>query len=384
MISEINTERFPIKLWVSDSDTETLRQAKNLANLPFIHKHVALMPDAHVGFGMPIGGVAATIDVIIPNAVGVDIGCGMCAQKTNLTHIDTARLKTIVQRINSTIPQGHTWHKKPQDKNLMPKDIPQHTIVQQEFNDALHQLGTLGSGNHFIEIQKGNDGHIWIMVHSGSRNLGKKVADYYNRLAIKKNQKFLNQNNRYLAHLYTDSKEGREYIDEMNFCVAFALANRKLMMERILGIMEKEFPNFEPLQFINIAHNFAALETHFGKHVWVHRKGATRARKDELGIIPGSQGAPSYIVRGLGNPESFESCSHGAGRKLGRNEAIRTLDLKTEVEYLEKLGIIHSIRSQRDLEEAAGSYKDISEVMKNQSDLVEPIIELHPLAVVKG
>jgi len=257
-------------------------------------------------------------------------------------------------------------------------------VVKEEFENALHQIGTLGSGNHFIEIQKGSDGFIWIMIHSGSRNLGKKVAEYYNRLAIEKNKAHLNKNNRQLAHLWVDSQEGREYIDEMNFCVAFAFENRKLMMERIIDVFEQAFPNIEIQNFINIAHNFAALEYHFGKDVWVHRKGATRARLGEWGIIPGSQGATSFIVMGLGNPMSFESCSHGAGRKMGRNQAIETLDFNKEVEHLEKQGILHSIRTRRDLEEAAGAYKDINRVMQNQADLIKPIIELHPMAVIKG
>ncbi|HON19688.1 MAG TPA: RtcB family protein, partial [Salinivirgaceae bacterium] len=287
-------------------------------------------------------------------------------------------------KIRNLIPVGHTWHKKPQDKKRMPQGIPQGKVVKEEFENALHQIGTLGSGNHFIEIQKGSDGFIWIMIHSGSRNLGKKVAEYYNRLAIEKNKAHLNKNNRQLAHLWVDSQEGREYIDEMNFCVAFAFENRKLMMERIIDVFEQAFPNIEIQNFINIAHNFAALEYHFGKDVWVHRKGATRARLGEWGIIPGSQGATSFIVMGLGNPMSFESCSHGAGRKMGRNQAIETLDFNKEVEHLEKQGILHSIRTRRDLEEAAGAYKDINRVMQNQADLIKPIIELHPMAVIKG
>ncbi len=382
----INTEKRPIKLWVTDADAETLRQARNLANLPFAFSHVALMPDAHVGFGMPIGGVLATQEVIIPNAVGVDIGCGMCAIQTNLDSIDKQNLKTILSKIRTRIPLGFKWHDKKQDAQLIAQSLESCTVAQQEYEQALYQLGTLGGGNHFIEIQKDNSGKIWIMIHSGSRNIGKKVAKYYNNKAKKLNHSWFSEvpASWDLAFLPLETQEARNYISEMNFCVNFALANRKLMMQRVCeSILEVEkTASFG--KFINIAHNYAAQEAHFGQQVWVHRKGATRAGNGETGIIPGSQGSNSFIVNGLGNPQSFESCSHGAGRKLGRNQAIKTLDLKAEIQQLDNKGIFHSIRTQKDLEEATGAYKDINEVMKNQSDLVEIIVTLAPLAVIKG
>ena len=386
----ITSEKQPIKLWLGDIDQDTLTQAKNLANLPFIFKHVAVMPDAHFGYGMPIGGVIASEKMVIPNAVGVDIGCGMCAVKTSLTSISTEKLKLVLGGIRNTIPLGFKHHKKKQHSSLMPKvqsgrseDFP---VVSREYSNALTQLGTLGGGNHFIEIQKGNDGHIWLMIHSGSRNIGFQVAKYYNRLAIDLNRKWRSKipHNWQLAFLPVDDVNGRIYLQEMQYCVDFAYANRKLMMERVKdALLAFVHPvSFEPI--INIAHNYAAMETHFHKNVLVHRKGATSAKKGEIGIIPGSQGSPSYIVRGKGEPESFKSCSHGAGRKMGRKQAQRQLNLEKERKSLEDQGILHSVRTKRDLDEAPGAYKNIDEVIENQLDLVEVLVKLRPLAVIKG
>lgn len=392
----ITTEKIPIKIWTDEIENGALEQAKNLANLPFAFKHIAIMPDTHQGFGMPIGGVLATKDVIVPNAVGVDIGCGMCAVKTSLTSIDKETLKKIIGKIGKVIPVGFNKHKEAQKGILTPKlwfeQSQPNTIFLKEYDNAELSLGTLGGGNHFIEIQKGSDGHIWIMIHSGSRNLGKQVADYYNKVAIELNKKWFSDVQKELNFLPINSEEGQSYIREMNYCVEFALANRELMMDRIKDIFYKTdmtrigIPRlsieFEPM--INIAHNYANLENHFGENVWVHRKGATLATKDTIGIIPGSQGTKSYIVKGLGNPESFMSCSHGAGRKMGRNEAIKTLSLEEEVKRLNDMGVIHAIRGEKDLDEAPSSYKDIDIVMENQKDLVDILVELTPLAVIKG
>ncbi len=386
----IKTEKIPVKLWLDDIEAGALEQAGNLANLPFVFKHVAVMPDAHLGYGMPIGGVMASEEMVVPNAVGVDIGCGMCAVQTSLTSLSTDKLRSVLGLIRNRVPLGFKHHKKKQKEALMPstggvplEDLP---IVAREYHNALTQLGTLGGGNHFIEIQKGNDGHIWLMIHSGSRNLGFKVAGYYNRLAADLNLKWGSKvpSKWQLAFLPISSEFGRSYLREMNYCVEFAYANRKLMMERVkdalMAVVQPVF--FEPI--INIAHNYAALEVHYHKKVMVHRKGATRAREGEIGIIPGSQGTPSYIVRGRGNSESFESCSHGAGRKMGRKQAQRQLDLEQEKKRLDDQGIIHAIRHKGDLDEAAGAYKNIDEVIDNQLDLVEVLVELHPLAVIKG
>lgn len=398
-----NTTRIPIKLWIKEIERGAMAQAENLANLPFAFKHIAIMPDSHQSYGMPIGGVMATKGVIVPNAVGVDIGCGMLAVKTALTEISKDQIKKIFGGskdfpggIRSSIPVGFNHHSKKQDVNLMPETmypgLPDcGKIVEQEYSSALKQIGTLGGGNHFIEIQKGSDGYIWFMIHSGSRNIGLKVASYYNKIAIELNEKWHSvvPKSWELAYLPIDSEEGQNYIREMNYCVEFALANRKLMAERIkdafynAGAFEYETPNnFN--EEINIAHNYAAQENHFGENVWVHRKGATLAKKGTIGIIPGSQGTSSYIVEGLGNTESFKSCSHGAGRKMGRKQAERTLNLAEEQKKLDDKGILHAIRGIHDLDEASGAYKDIEDVMENQKDLVEILVKLEPLAVIKG
>lgn len=379
----------PIKMWVTDIEANALAQARNLANLPFVFKHVALMPDCHSGYGMPIGGVIATKGVIIPNAVGVDIGCGMCALKTSLTEMDTVTIKQIMSSIRELIPLGFDHHKTAQDESLMPslEKVPEHGIVQREYPAAKKQIGTLGGGNHFIEIQKGSDGHIWAMIHSGSRNIGLKVAEHYNKIAIKLNERWHTTVDRKkdLAFLPIETQEAKEYFAEMQYCVDFALANRMLMMERIKLVFEAMVgESFAEVEFINIAHNYARWESQFNTNVIVHRKGATSARDGEIGIIPGSQGTKSYIVRGKGNPESFESCSHGAGRMMGRKQAQRELNLDEEIEKLNSKGIVHAIRSVNDLDEAPGAYKDIDVVMENQSDLVDIQVVLTPLGVIKG
>ena len=361
----ITTEKQPIKLWLDDIEAGALAQVRNLANLPFIFKHVAVMADAHLGYGMPIGGVMASAEVVIPNAVGVDIGCGMCAVQTSLASISTDQLKMVLAKIRSAIPLGFKHHIHKQHQSLMPMpEIPleQMPVVDREYQNARTQLGTLGGGNHFIEIQKGNDGHIWMMVHSGSRNLGFKVANHYNHLAIDLNRQWGSKISPkwQLAFLPLDSAAGQIYLQEMRYCVEFAYANRLMMMERVKdALLELVGPVFfEPM--INIAHNYAALEEHFGKRVMVHRKGATRAQAGEIGIIP------------------------GAGRIMGRKQAQRQLSLEQEKKRLDKQGIIHSIRSVRDLDEAAGAYKNIDKVIDNQLDLVEVLVELSPLAVIKG
>ncbi len=381
------SEKKPIKMWLEDLEETAFNQAKNLANLPFTFEHVALLPDAHSGFGMPIGGVLATEEVIIPNAVGVDIGCGMCAIKTSLHSIEKRDLQKVIADIKKVIPVGFNHHKQKQQDVWMPRiEINNMKIINEEYENALTQVGTLGGGNHFIEVQKGSDGFIWIMVHSGSRNIGKRVADYYNKTAIKLNEKWNSKEfvKQELAFLPMDGNEARHYFDEMNYCVQFALLNRKLMMERIKEVFTDIVKSISFFPIINIAHNYAKWEEHFNKNVIVHRKGATSAKAGEIGIVPGSQGSKSYIVEGLGNKDSFESCSHGAGRKMGRRQAQRELNLDTEIQKMNSQGIIHSIKSKNDLDEAAGAYKDIDTVMENQSDLVKILIELKPLAVVKG
>jgi len=385
----ITTERIPVKLWLDEIEPEAERQVKTLANLPFAFGHIAVLPDCHEGYGMPIGAVLAAYDAIVPNAVGVDIGCGMNAVRTSLESIEVKDLKKIVELIKKVVPVGFRHQNRMQDESLMPelKNSDRLEIVTEEYKSALFQLGTLGGGNHFIEIQKGSDGFIWIMVHSGSRNLGKKVADYYNKLAEKLNQKQQHScvRSNDLAWLPLGTAEASAYISEMSFCQNFAASNRMLIMQRIKDNFTEASANTVVFgQNIDIAHNYARPENHLGNDLIIHRKGATSARLNEKGIIPGSQGSVSYIVSGLGNPESFMSCSHGAGRKMSRHKAQKTFDLREVVDSMNRLGIIHGIKNIRDLDEAPGAYKNIGMVMENQKDLVSILVELKPLAVIKG
>lgn len=383
----VKSETIPIKLWLDDMEDGAMQQAKNLANLPFAFHHIAIMPDAHFGFGMPIGGILAADNVIIPNAVGVDIGCGMCSVKTSADHIDEKTLKSVMQAIRKTVPLGFKHQKKKQPHEAMPSvetdDLP---IVRSEYENARAQVGTLGGGNHFIEIQQGTDGRVWFMIHSGSRNLGYRVANHYNKLAISLNKKWKSQlpTSWQLAYLPMDSNAGHTYYREMSYCVKFAQANRALMQKQVEHAFLEHMTDIRFETPINIAHNYAAEELHFGKHVYVHRKGATRAETGDTGIIPGSQGKESFIVSGKSNPESFNSCSHGAGRKMGRKQARKQLDLDKERHRLERKNILHSLRGKKDLDEAPGAYKNIETVIENQQDLIDIIDVLQPMAVIKG
>lgn len=384
MRRKITTERIPIKLWLDDLEEGALQQAKDLANLDIAFRHIAIMPDSHQGYGMPIGGILATKDAIVPNAVGVDIGCGMCSLRTNLKDIDRDDLKKILGKTRNTIPVGFKHHKEIQDESWMPPledDLP---IVRQEYKSGRYQVGTLGGGNHFVEIQKGSDGYIWIMVHSGSRNIGYTVANHYHKLAVKETKERGNNVPKDLSYFVKGSENYDRYFREMNYCIDFALQNRKLMMERVKDAFVEVLPEVEFSNFINKPHNFAAWENHFGEKLMVHRKGATRAEEGEWGMIPGSQGTSSFLVKGKGNPLSFNSCSHGAGRVMSRAQARRTLDLKEEVKQLKEKGVLHALRHKKDLDEAPSSYKDIDVVMALQEDLVDVQIELKPLAVMKG
>ena len=381
----------PVKIWTNDVEESAMRQIENLTTLPFLHHHLAIMPDVHAGMGMPIGGVLACDGAVIPNAVGVDIGCGMCAVKTNWKVEDLPPhviRKEIMKGIRARIPLGMDHHKEAQDAKYLPQghDIDKMEIVKRRQHSILHEVGTLGGGNHFIELQKDEEGNLWIMIHSGSRNLGKQVGDYYNKIAVSLNEKWhsvVSPEIR-LPFLPHGTREFGAYWNEMKYCIDFALCNRRLMMERIQEVIADSLKGIEFEPMINIAHNYAAIEHHFGKDVIVHRKGATLAREGVIGIIPGSQGTASYIVEGLGNPDSFCSCSHGAGRVLSRKAAIKTLDMDAEVRNLEAKGIIHAIRCQDDMQEASGAYKDIDTVIANESDLVKVKTKLLPIAVIKG
>jgi tRNA-splicing ligase RtcB len=381
----------PVKIWTDNVEESAMRQIENLTTLPFLFHHLAIMPDVHAGMGMPIGGVLACKDAVIPNAVGVDIGCGMCAVKTNwkIDNIPPEVLrKKIMRGIRKRIPLGMDHHKEPQDEAYLPTghDIDKTVIVKQRQISITKEVGTLGGGNHFIELQKDEEGTLWIMIHSGSRNLGARVGEHYNNIARVLNEKWHSvvKPELRISFLPWGTKEFEMYWNEMRFCIDFALCNRRLMMQRIEEVIADALPGIEFEPMINIAHNYAAFEHHYGEDVIVHRKGATLAREGVVGIIPGSQGTASYIVEGLGNPESFCSCSHGAGRVMSRSAAIKTLDMAEEVAQLEAKGIVHAIRCQDDMQEASGAYKDIETVIKNELDLVKVKTRLLPIAVIKG
>lgn len=380
--------------WCNNPEIGAVKQAQNISQHPCLKGNVCLMADTHEGYGMPIGGVVALKNAVCPNMVGVDIGCGMLAVQTSISNITTEELKGLLGGckeykggIRGNIPVGFNHHKKEQKHEIFNQGRWELTrICSKEYISAKKQLGTLGGGNHFIEIQKGSDGHIWFMIHSGSRNLGYKVAKHYNKVAeelcIKWRQKEVVKNE--LAFLPKNTPEFEEYLKEMVLCLDFAYANRQQMSNIIKGEFKKLFKEIDFLEEINIHHNYVALENHYGMNVYVHRKGATLARVNTIGIIPGSQGTCSYIVQGLGNEKSLCSCSHGAGRRMSRKIAVETLNLQTEQKALEDKGILHSISSKRSLDEAPSAYKDIDTVMEDQKDLVKILVKLTPLAVVKG
>lgn len=378
------TEKLPVLSWCENPDANAIEQAKHLAMLPFAYDHIALMPDTHMGYGMPIGAVLATKDqIVIPNAVGVDIGCGMIASLTKLTteNVNKEKLKKIIENIKAAIPMGFNRNANMCPDEEMPRMTEYTPICEREYSNARRQMGSLGGGNHFIEIQKDKANRIWIMVHTGSRNIGKKVADHYNRLAeanlVGTYSKVEEKWN--LAFLDTKREAGKNYMNEMRFCQEFAKRNREKIVRAVEHCMDTT-----SLQRIDICHNFAQIEHHKGENVIVHRKGATEAEENCYGIIPGNQGTKSYIVKGKGNKESFQSCSHGAGRAMGRKEAMRTLDIEKEIAIMNNAGIVHEMASMEQLDEAPSAYKNIDKVMEEQKDLVDIVEELHPIAVIKG
>jgi tRNA-splicing ligase RtcB len=398
-IKEIEHSKVPIKSWCRDIEPGAMDQAMDLARHPVIFKHVALMPDCHQGYGMPIGGVIACMDAVIPNAVGVDIGCGMGSVRTNVqvSEATQERLRQVVTRVKELIPCGEgRAHIKAQSWDGFEHDMDAYADrgwYSEHVSDlANRNLGTLGGGNHFIEIQAGDDDHVWLMIHSGSRHLGNVVARHYNSVALKLNTTWNSDiPNKDLAFLPVDTVEGQSYIHDMIVALDYARENRRRIMDRFMCAFAGVFAQAAFEDPVNIHHNYAAVENHFGKEVWVHRKGATSAREKQIGIIPGSMGTPSYIVEGLGNMESFMSCSHGAGRTMGRMQVSRSL---TPDECDKAMaGIVYDrwstvkrgkTKGMPDLGEAPQAYKDIDTVIQAELDLIKPLVKLRPLAVVKG
>jgi tRNA-splicing ligase RtcB len=406
-------QKVPIKVWLKDkADLEPgcLEQATNISKHPIIFHHASLMPDCHKGYGVPIGSVIACKNAVIPNAVGVDIGCGMGYIKTSIpANIvkqakgvnDVPLLREIIRTIDRVIPTGFSHNKDPQEW-IGFDNAPDIPIIQQELNSARYQLGTLGGGNHFIEFQESNDGYFAIMLHSGSRNFGYQICKIYNEMAKELNEKWHSAviPEWDLAFLPTDSQEGHEYITAMNYALLFAQENRHRMLERVKNITFNYIDKYigqikkDTLREVNIHHNYASLENHFGQNVWVHRKGAIKLLPDDIGIIPGSMGTASYIVKGMDGPnsrDSFWSASHGAGRRMGRAEASRQITLgeankSMDGIYFNGWGKVERGKEEGnpDFGEAPGAYKDIDAVIMNENDLISVEEKLKPIAVVKA
>lgn len=383
-----------------------MEQAYRLANLPFLYKWVALMPDTHTGMGMPIGGVIASKEVVIPNAVGTDIGCGMAFVGTNIRLEDIKEIQTgngsliqaIVGDILRNIPVGFQHHKKPQEAHCLDAARQNMGLYEQtpelieEIASAYFQIGTLGGGNHFIELQVDDDGMLGIMLHSGSRHMGNQICKLFSNKARELNQKWRSEvpDEWRLAFLPLDTKEGQQYLNWMNLALDFAYENRSHMLCAIQDIFARQVEKHTGLtvvysEEINCHHNYAAMEHHYGENVLVHRKGATRAREGEIALIPGAMGSYSYVVCGLGNPESFCSSSHGAGRRYSRTGAMQAFSTEEVMTDLKAQGVVLGKQNKRDVaEESRFAYKDIDEVMQNQADLVTPIRRLRTVGVVKG
>ena len=401
--------RFPIKAWLSGIDRieeSCIEQAYNLSNLPFLHKWVCLMPDSHTGKGMPIGGVIATKDVIIPNAVGVDIGCGMVFVATDIRYeeirevmVGTASImQSMIGNIMRSVPVGFEKHKQKQESAVL--DLSLENMDKYEANPELvhlieegyFQVGTLGGGNHFIELQEDEEGYLCIMIHSGSRHLGKEICDYFHNKARELNNIWYSQVPDWyrLAFLPVHTKEGQQYINWMHLALDYAYENRERMMEQVCGVVKEHIERYagRTVSFtdqINCHHNYAALENHYDANVWVHRKGATRVRQGERAVIPGAMGSYSYVVEGKGNPESFHTSSHGAGRAYSRTGAMNAFTTEQVMVDLKEQGVVLGKRKKNDVaEECRFAYKDIDEVMAQQTDIVTPVRKLRTVGVVKG
>ena len=389
--SVIDTERVPIKIWskLETVEESAIKQLQNTAKLPFVFKHIAAMPDVHLGIGATVGSVVATKGAICPACVGVDIGCGMMAIRTDLNH-DVVQEKIIEIRhsIERSIPVGF-------DSNKHVMSVVADLPIWKTWNDihgtelrskAMKQIGSLGGGNHFIEICLDTESRVWVMLHSGSRGVGNELARKHIDTAKGLMKKFLIElPDPDLAYLPQKTSEFDSYIKDLQWCQEYAFDNRKEMMRRILKDLSfaiyNEDGKVNSFDEVNCHHNYVAWENHFGENVMVTRKGAVRARSGDMGIIPGSMGAKSFIVRGLGNDQSFHSCSHGAGRKMSRTKARKSFtlgDLNSQTSGVE------CRKDDGVLDEIPGAYKDIDEVMANQSDLIEIVAQLKQIMCVKG
>jgi len=392
----LNSQRVPVKIWTVDADANSKRQLENIASLPVIHHHVAAMPDVHLGIGATIGSVIATHKAIIPAAVGVDIGCGMVACRLSLTgnQLDEKALKKVFDQISRDVPVGREQHSngralagaaQPFAARLdaMTHKHPQLLKAVGRHSKWVNQMGTLGGGNHFIEVCLDESNRVWLMLHSGSRGIGNALASYFIALARRDMERTTIQlPDRDLAYFEEGSAHFGDYVEAVTWAQEYAMQNRREMVELVLAALKRHLPAFGVEgEVVNCHHNYVAKEHHFGADVWITRKGAIRARAGDLGIIPGSMGARSYIVRGKGEPESFDSCAHGAGRRMSRTAAAKQFsaaDLARQTE-----GVICR-KDKGVVDEIPGAYKDIDAVMANQTDLVDVVHTLKQVVCVKG
>ncbi|MBU2707482.1 RtcB family protein [Zooshikella marina] len=394
----------PIKAWTRDVAFEQAakQQLLNIAQLPFVYKWLAVMPDVHLGKGATIGSVVPTVDCVIPAAVGVDIGCGMMACKTSLNASDLPEhLGGIRSAIEQAVPHGRSARaRKGRDKGAW-GDIPQdvanawralapvfdqlqekHTVLKQTNN--VNHLGTLGTGNHFIEVCLDEQNSVWFMLHSGSRGVGNRIGTHFIELAKKEMERWQIQlPDRDLAYLPEGSNLFTDYMQSVEWAQNYARINREVMMQRVIQAVQKALNRtFEAhVEAVNCHHNYVNREHHYGKDVWITRKGAVSAREGQLGIIPGSMGAKSFIVRGKGNPESFNSCSHGAGRVMSRTQAKKVVSL---AEHLAATQGVECRKDEAVIDETPAAYKPIDNVMAAQSDLIEVVYTLKQIVCVKG
>jgi len=392
----LNKGKVPVKIFTNDIDHLAMQQLINISQLPIIHQHVAAMPDVHVGKGATVGSVIPTYKAIIPAAVGVDIGCGMNAVRLSIkAHELPDNLRKIRLEIEKAIPVGFNQHKvdRARESTIRALNVGLHELLERNpkvisrqkkpYQTWIRQLGSLGGGNHFIEICVDENDDVWGMLHSGSRGIGNAIGQYFINLAkqdaLRHNQRLPDRD---LAYFEEGAKYFDDYIQAVGWAQDYAMANRREMMHLIIRVLKKHFVNFSlSKEAINCHHNYISRETHFGASVYVTRKGAISASLDELGIIPGSMGARSYIVRGLGNKQSFCSCAHGAGRSMSRSAARRKFkraDMESQtrgIECRKDTGVI---------DEIPAAYKDIDTVMNNQNDLVEIVHTLQQVICIKG
>ncbi|HWI38718.1 MAG TPA: RtcB family protein [Burkholderiales bacterium] len=394
--NEIHDGLVPVKIYTAEIEPAARLQLVNISRLPIVHHHVAAMPDVHLGIGATVGSVIPTKKAIIPAAVGVDIGCGMIARRLSLSaqDLDEQSLKKVFGQISRDVPVGFDSHDErsartdaaKRFRKGLAKIMERHPNIGKRVSKRaswVNQLGTLGGGNHFIEVCLDEEQRVWVMLHSGSRGIGNAIGSYFIELARKdaeRNQ--LQLPDRDLAYFPEGAKHFDDYVEAVGWAQDYARANRAEMMELVVDAMRRHLPAFEATdEAVNCHHNYVERERHFGEAVWLTRKGAIRAGEGELGIIPGSMGARSYIVRGRGNAESFHSCAHGAGRRMSRNAAQKQFsvrDLETQTQ-----GVICR-KDKGVLDEIPGAYKNIDEVMANQSDLVEVVHTLKQVLCVKG